>query len=99
MSEQEVADLKTRVAVLETKNEAAEVRLNSLEIDVGKKFDRLEAKLDQVLQAARGRPTWVVALAISGLMTIRHRLSCLFGNTPLKRYYASRKNENLPFAV
>ena len=70
MSEQEVADLKTRVAVLETKNEAAEVRLNSLEIDVGKKFDRLEAKLDQVLQAARGRPTWVVALAISGLMTI-----------------------------
>ena len=71
MSEQEVADLKTRVAVLETKNDAAEVRLNSLEIDVGKKFDRLEAKLDLVLQAAaRGRPTWAVALAISGLMTI-----------------------------
>ena len=70
MGEQEVADLKTRVAVLETKDEAQEARLNSLEIDVGKKFDRLEAKLDQVLQAARGRPTWVVALTISGLMTL-----------------------------
>lgn len=45
-------------------------RLNSLEIDVGKKFDRLEAKLDLVLQAARSRPSWVVALTISGLMTI-----------------------------
>ena len=70
MPEQNIADLKTRVAVLETKGEATEVRLNSLEIDVGKKFDRLEAKLDQVLQAARGRPTWTVALIISGLMTI-----------------------------
>ena len=37
---------------------------------MGKKFDRLEAKLDLVLQAARGRPTWAVALAISGLMTV-----------------------------
>ncbi|EGW39707.1 hypothetical protein DOT_2322 [Desulfosporosinus sp. OT] len=35
---------------------------------MGKKFDRLETKLDQVLQAARGRPTWLVALTISGLM-------------------------------
>lgn len=70
MSEQELADLKTRVAVLETKNEAAEIRLNSLEIDVGKKFDRLEAKLDQLLRAAQGRPTWTIALTISGLMTI-----------------------------
>lgn len=57
MSEQEIADLKTRVAVLETKNEAAEVRLNTLEIDVGKKFDRLEAKLDQLLQVTRSRPS------------------------------------------
>jgi len=70
LPEQDIADLKTRVAVLETKGEAAEVRLNSLEIDVGKKFDRLEAKLDQVLQVARGRPTWAVALIISGLMTM-----------------------------
>jgi hypothetical protein len=70
LSEQEIADLKTRVAVLETKDEAQEVRLNSLEIDVGKKFDRLEAKLDQVLQTVRGRPTWAVALIISGLMTV-----------------------------
>lgn len=70
MSEQELAELKTRIAVLETKGEASEVRLNSLELDVGKKFDRLEAKLDQVLQAARNRPTWAVALTISGLMTV-----------------------------
>ena len=70
MGEQEVADLKTRIAVLETKDDAQECRLNSLEVDVGKKFDRLEAKLDEVLRAAQGRPTWVVALAISGLMTI-----------------------------
>jgi len=70
LGEQEVADLKTRMAVLETKDDAQECRLNSLEVDVGKKFDRLEAKLDEVLRAAQGRPTWVVALAISGLMTI-----------------------------
>jgi len=70
LGEQEVADLKTRIAVLETKDDAQECRLNSLEVDVGKKFDRLEAKLDEVLRAAQGRPTWVVALAISGLMTI-----------------------------
>ena len=68
MGEQE--ELNTRVAVLETKNEAQECRLNSLEADVGKKFDRLEAKLDQVLEAARSRPSWVVALTISGLLTI-----------------------------
>lgn len=70
MTELKMADLKTRIAVLETKGEAAEARLNSLEMDVGKKFDRLEAKLDEVLQAARGRPTWAVALTISGLMTV-----------------------------
>jgi hypothetical protein len=63
-------DLKTRVAVLETKNEAAEVRLNTLEIDVGKKFDRLEAKLDQLLQTATSRPSWLVALILSGLLTV-----------------------------
>jgi uncharacterized coiled-coil protein SlyX len=68
LGEQE--ELNTRVAVLETKNEAQECRLNSLEADVGKKFDRLEAKLDQVLEAARSRPSWVVALTISGLLTI-----------------------------
>ncbi|MDR3540522.1 MAG: hypothetical protein P4L69_06070 [Desulfosporosinus sp.] len=68
LGEQE--ELNTRVAVLETKNEAQECRLNSLEADVGKKFDRLEAKLDQVLEAARSRPSWIVALTISGLLTI-----------------------------
>ena len=70
LAEQDIADLKTRVAVLETKDEAQEARLNSLEIDVGKKFDRLEAKLDQLLRAAQGRPTWTVALTILGLMTV-----------------------------
>ena len=70
MSEQEIADLKTRVAVLETKDEAQEARLNTLEVDVGKKFDRLEAKLDQLLQAASARPSWTVALTISGLLTV-----------------------------
>ena len=70
MPEQEVADLKTRVAILETKNEAQEARLNTLEVNVGKKFDRLEAKLDEVLEAARGRLTWTVTIAISGLMTV-----------------------------
>jgi hypothetical protein len=70
LSEQELAELKTRIAVLEIKGEASEARLNSLELDVGKKFDRLEAKLDQLLQASRGRPTWGIALTISGLMTV-----------------------------
>ena len=78
MSEQEVADLKTRVAVLETKDEAQEARLNSLEIDVGKKFDRLEAKLDQVLQSARARPTWTVTIIISALLTICTGLAVAF---------------------
>lgn len=69
MAEQE--DLKTRVAVLETKNEAQECRLNSLEADVGKKFDRLEAKLDQASKAIQsGRPTWGVAAMMAGLMTV-----------------------------
>lgn len=78
LSEQEVADLKTRVAVLETKDEAQEARLNSLELDVGKKFDRLEAKLDQVLQAARGRPSWTVTIIISALLTICTGLAVAF---------------------
>jgi|GEM_PF-1068429 hypothetical protein len=69
-AEQEISDLKTKVAVLESTSKAVEGRLNSLEIDVGKKFDRLEAKLDEVLETARGRPTWAVTLAISGLMTV-----------------------------
>jgi len=85
LGEQEVADLKTRVAVLETKDGAQECRLNSLEIDVGKKFDRLEAKLDQVLRAAQGRPTWTVAFTISGLMTLVTGFNCLFGYTSLRR--------------
>jgi hypothetical protein len=66
----ESEDITTRVAVLETKNEAQECRLNTLEADVGKKFDRFESKLDQFLETARSRPTWMVALLISGLMTI-----------------------------
>ncbi|KJR48384.1 hypothetical protein UF75_1182 [Desulfosporosinus sp. I2] len=75
MSEQEIAELRTRLAVLETKDEAQECRLNSLEIDMGKKFDRLEAKLDEVLRAARSRPSWLIALTISSLMTLVTGLS------------------------
>jgi hypothetical protein len=70
MNEQDIAELSTRVAILETKNDAAEARLNSLELDVGKKFDRLEAKLDQLLDATQGRPTWTISLLISALLTI-----------------------------
>lgn len=70
MIEAQETELKTQVAVLEIKNEAQEYRLKSLEIDVGKKFDRIEAKLDHVLEATRNRPSWLVALTISGLMTI-----------------------------
>lgn len=70
MNEQDLADLKTRVAVLETKDEAQEARLNSLEGDMAKKFDRLEAKLDQLLDATQGRPTWTVAITLSGLLTV-----------------------------
>jgi hypothetical protein len=75
LGEQEVAELNTRIAVLETKNDAQECRLNSLELDMGKKFDRLEAKLDEVLRAARSRPSWIIALTISGLMTLTTGLS------------------------
>ena len=78
MTDQEIADLKTRIAVLETKGEAQEARLNSLEIDVAKKFDRLEAKLDQLLQAVRGRPTWTVTIIITALMTICTGLAVAF---------------------
>jgi hypothetical protein len=70
MNEQEITELKTRVAILETIGDSTDTRLNLLELDVGKKFDRLEAKLDQVLQTTRSRPTWGIALIISGLMTM-----------------------------
>ncbi|KLU65741.1 hypothetical protein DEAC_c23710 [Desulfosporosinus acididurans] len=70
MQEQDFADLATRIAILETKGEAQESRLNSLEIDVGKKFDRLEAKLDQLIDSSQGRPTWTITLSLSALMTI-----------------------------
>lgn len=63
-------EIFTRVAVLETKSVSQEARLITLEADVGKKFDRLEAKLDEVLQATRSRPTWLVSLTISALLTI-----------------------------
>ena len=43
MTESQETELKTQLAVLETKNEAQEYRLNSLEIEVGKKSDRREA--------------------------------------------------------
>lgn len=70
MFEQDFVDLKTRIAILETKDSAELLRLNAIEVDVGKKFDRLEVKLDQVLEASHGRPTWTVSIIISGLLTI-----------------------------
>ena len=65
-----MSDLKTRIAVLETKDKVEQARLSALEIEVGKKFDRFEAKLDQVLVDAHRRPSWMVSILISGLMTI-----------------------------
>jgi hypothetical protein len=62
-----MGDQETDVAVLQVKVKALEDRVGSLETDVGKKFDRLEAKLDEAL---RGRPTWGVALILSALLTI-----------------------------
>jgi len=70
LSETEVSDLRIRIAVLETKDKVDQTRLNALEIEVGKKFDRFEAKLDQVLGSANGRPTWTISLLITGLVTI-----------------------------
>ena len=45
-------------------------RLESLEKEVQAKFDRIEGKLDEALNAVRsGKPTWVISILITGLMT------------------------------
>ena len=61
----------TAVAVLVEQVTSLKSRLEALEKDVQSKFDRIETKLDEALNAARsGRPTWAVAILITGLMTI-----------------------------
>ena len=60
----------TTVAVLVEQVTSLRGRLGSLEKDVQAKFDRIETKLDEALNAVRsGRPTWAVAMLIAGLMT------------------------------
>jgi len=60
----------TAVAVLVEQVTSLRGRLEALEKDVQAKFDRIETKLDEALNAVRsGRPTWSVAMLIAGLMT------------------------------
>ena len=60
----------TAVAVLTEQVTSLRGRLGALEKDVQAKFDRIETKLDEALDAVRsGRPTWAVAMLIAGLMT------------------------------
>ena len=64
-------DQDTAVAVLVEQVTSLKSRLEALEKDVQSKFDRIETKLDEALNAVRsGRPTWAVAMLITGLMTI-----------------------------
>ena len=66
MSEQDTA-----VAVLQEKVKFLESQLCTIQKDVHDKFDRLEVKLDMALKAIQsGRPTWAVAGALTGLMTV-----------------------------
>ena len=61
----------TAVAVLVEQVTSLKSRLETLEKDVQTKFNRIETKLDEALDAVRsGRPTWAVAMLIAGLMTI-----------------------------
>ena len=63
-------DQDTAVAVLVEQVTSLKSRLEALEKDVQSKFDRIETKLDEALNAVRsGRPTWAVAMLIAGLMT------------------------------
>ena len=66
MSEQDTA-----VAVLQEKVKFLESQLGAIQNDVRDKFDRLEVKLDLALKAIQsGRPTWAVAIILTGLMTV-----------------------------
>ena len=61
----------TAVAVLVEQVTSLKSRLEALEKDVQAKFDRIEEKLDEALNAVRsGRPTWAVTMLMTGLMTI-----------------------------
>ena len=64
-------DQDTAVAVLVEQVTSLKSRLVALEKDVQSKFDRIEGKLDEALNAVRsGRPTWAVTMLITGLMTL-----------------------------
>ena len=64
-------DQDTAVAVLVEQVTSLKSRLEALEKDVQLKFDRIETKLDEALNAVRsGKPTWAVAMLITGLMTL-----------------------------
>lgn len=58
---------ETAVAVLCEQVSSLKGRLDSLEKEVQTKFDRIELKLDE---AIKGRPTWSIAIMLSGLMTV-----------------------------
>ena len=63
-------DQDTAVAVLVEQVTSLKGRLEALEKDMQSKFDRIETKLDEALNAVRsGRPAWSVAMLIAGLMT------------------------------
>ena len=60
----------TAIAVLVEQVTSLWGRLETLEKEVQAKFDRIETKLDEALNAVRsGKPTWVVSILITGLMT------------------------------
>ena len=64
-------DQDTAVAVLCEQVTSLRGRLDSLEKDVQNKFDRIETKLDAALKEMQsGRPTWGVAIALTGLTTV-----------------------------
>lgn len=62
-----MGDQDTAIAVLQEQVSSLRDRLGSLETDVQQKFDRLEKKLDDAL---KGRPTWAMAILLSGLLTV-----------------------------
>lgn len=60
-------DQETEIALLKQEVNFLKQEVSSIKTDVAQKFDRLEKKLDEALA---GRPTWAVALVISGLLTV-----------------------------
>ena len=66
-----MGEQETAIAVLQEKVKFLEGQLSAIQIDVRDKFDRLEVKLDLALKAIQsGRPTWIVAITLAGLMSV-----------------------------